>query len=320
MKYDANGIPTLFDLLTRETNSAMAKIEFAPSEEHHYMLSSLYTEFLDHELRNMYQLRADRARSATHNDTTNPTSGDLVGVPVRSYLQDGNYKTSTFTNTLGGDHQLTGWKLNWRLNYTETESDVSLPIVLQDQTNPLQMPSFSYDRSNPNMPRVQLYTTVSNGAGGYIRGEAVSRMNQTGFGAHNLLNYLINLTTESVVAKTDAEHEWQMGNADARLSLGVQLDQHDAGSPGSSSALVPVGQLAQANGLTLSPNDFVSDTLWKTDFERGFDATYVDNIGFRRQLNSVMDSLIGAEKSIRKVFILQKPATTSAKMFSAFTP
>ncbi|WP_049630655.1 TonB-dependent receptor [Cellvibrio sp. pealriver] len=221
---------------------------------------------------------------------------------MRSYLQDGNYKTSTFTNTLGGDHQLTEWKLNWRLNYTETESDVSLPIVLQDQTNPLQMHSLSYDRSNPNMPRVQLYTTVSNGAGGYMRGEAVSRMNQTGFGANNLLNYLINLTTESVTAKTDAEHEWQMGNADAKLSLGVQLDQRDAGSPGSSSALVPVGQLAQANGLTLSPNDFVSDNIWKTDFDRGFNATYVDNIGFRRQLDSVMDSLISAGKVDPKSF------------------
>lgn len=308
MKYAANGVPTLFDFrlyqLTRETNSAMVKLEFAPSDEHQFILSSLYTEFLDHELRNMYQLRADRARSATHAETT----GELVGVPVRSYLQDGNYETSTFTNTLGGDHQLQTWKLNWRLNYTETESDVSLPIVLQDQTNPLEMHSFSYDRSNPNMPRVQLYTTISDGAGGYIRGEAVSRINQTGFGANNLLNYLINMTTESVTAKADAEREWQMGSADAKFSFGVQLDQRDASSPGSSSALVPVGQLAQANGLTLTPNNYITDKLWKTDFERGFEATYVDNVGFRRQLDGVMKELIRAGKVDPKSFF---PAETS---------
>lgn len=300
MSYNASGVPTLFDFrsykLTRETNSAMVKLEFAPSEEHHFILSSLYTEFLDHEFRNMYQLRADRARSAAHNSATNPTSGELVGVPVRSYLQDGNYENSTFTNTLGGDHQLTEWKLNWRLNYTETESDMHLPIVLQDQTNPLEMHSFSYDRSNPNMPQVQLYTTISNGAGGYIRGEAVTHMNQTGFGANNLVNYASNLKTESVVAKTDAEREWQMGSADATLSLGVQLDQRDASSPGSSQAYVPVGQLAPANGLTLAPNDFITDQLWDSDFERGFDAFYMDNAGFRRQLDSVMDSLIAAGK------------------------
>lgn len=116
MKYDANGIPTLFDFrlyqLTRETNSSMVKLEWSPSEDHQFILSSLYTEFLDHELRNMYQLRADRARSATHSSATNPASGELVAVPVRSYLQDGNYETSTFTNTLGGDHRLSEWKLN----------------------------------------------------------------------------------------------------------------------------------------------------------------------------------------------------------------
>lgn len=300
MSYNANGVPTLFDFrsykLTRETNSAMVKLEFAPSEDHQYILSSLYTEFLDHEFRNMYQLRADRARSATHNSTNNPTGGELVGVPVRSYLQDGNYENSTFTNTLGGDHQLTEWKLNWRLNYTETESDMYLPIVLQDQTNPLEMHSFSYDRSNPNLPRVQLYTTISNGAGGYTRGEAVTQMNQTGFGAHNLVNYATNLKTESIVAKTDAEHEWQMGRTDATLSIGVQLDQRDASSPGSSSAYVPIGQLAQANGLTLSPNDFVTDALWQTDFDRGFNAFYMDNAGFRRQLDGVMSSLISANQ------------------------
>lgn len=183
-----------------------------------------------------------------------------------------------------------------------------LPIVLQDQTNPLQMHSFSYDRSNPNMPRLQLYTTVSNGNGGYTRGEAVDSVNQTGFGANNLVNYLINMTTEAVTAKTDGEHEWQIGSADARLNLGLQLDQRNASSPGSSSAYVAVGQLAQANGLTLSPNDFVSDKVWKTDFDRGFTATYVDNRGFRRQLDSVMNSLINSGQVDPKSFY---PAETS---------
>ncbi len=58
--YDENDAPTSFDFrsykLERETNSAMAKCEYAPSDAHHFVLSALYTEFLEHEQRNMYVL------------------------------------------------------------------------------------------------------------------------------------------------------------------------------------------------------------------------------------------------------------------------
>lgn len=294
MKYDINKAPTLLDFrnyqLERETNSAMMKLEYAPSEDHTFILSSLYTEFLDHELRNMYQFRVDRARSGTREQT----SGELVGVPMRSYMQDGNYLTSTFTNTLGGDHNLSEWQVNWRLNYTETESSVELPIILQDQTNPLQFHSLSYDMSDPKNPQVQLYTTVSDGSGGFTRGNAVERVNQNHFDVNNLLNYLIKMDTESVTFKTDAEHEWSIGNTEATLKIGMQYDARDASSPGSGSALIPIGTLAPAQSLTFTPNDLITNKPWNSNFERGFTATYVDNKTARNQLNAAMRSLISS--------------------------
>lgn len=294
MDYDENNAPTLFDFrsyqLTRETNSAMAKFEFKPSEDHLYTFSSLYTEFLDHELRNMYQLHLEDALSGTRGTD----SGELVGVPVQGWLQDGDYENSTFTNTLGGDHQLTHWKIDWRLNYTKTESSTELPIILSSQTDPLQFHSLSYDMSDRNLPRVQLYSTTGDATSGYTRGTATDMLNQTGFGFDGLVNYLINSETESYTAKMDVSRDWQVGNTDMNMKFGVQYDDREANSPGSSSAFVAVGPMAQAIGAEWTPAEFVTDNAWDTNFSRGFTANYVDNGGLRRQLDNAMDDLIAA--------------------------
>ena len=105
---------------------------------------------------------------------------------MSGYLQDGNYENSTFTNTLGGDHRLSDWDLGWRLNYTETEQVTDLPLVIQIQTDPSQMPSLHYDRSDPKFPRVSLYTTDTSGEAP-VRGTPLAFLPQTSFGL-NLLN------------------------------------------------------------------------------------------------------------------------------------
>lgn len=305
MAYDANDAPTQFDFrnyqLTRETNAYMGKIEYAPDRNHRFSISSLYSEFLDHELRNQYILRLDRAISGTRG----VSSGELVGVPVRGMLQDGNYKNSTFTNTLAGDHQLEEWKISWRLNYTETESSFYIPIIMQEQTDPLQRHSISYDSSNPQMPLVSLYSTVMNN-GQYERGAVTNQLNQTGFGYDLLINYAGQSDTESYVYKLDFGRQWQMGDADADLKFGIQFDDREASSPGSSSAAIQIGALTAAGGIDWTPNSFVTNTQWDSDFNRGFNATYVDNPGLRKQLDNGLqqlsslgllnpDSLIGDE-------------------------
>ncbi|MDO3381162.1 TonB-dependent receptor [Gilvimarinus algae] len=292
--YGEGDTPSLFDFrsyqLERETNSAMGKLEFAPSASHRFVLSSLYTEFLDHELRNMYQLSLADAIAGS----AEPNSGELIGVPVQGWLQDGDYENSTFTNTLGGDHWAGEWEIGWRVNYTETESSFKLPIILRNQVDPTEFVSLRYEHSNRGLPQVELYGTTFNAQGVPIMGEATEALNQTGYGFDGLVNYLGDSQTESMTYKLDFARDWQMGSVDAQLKFGVQYDDREAGSPGSSSAFVTVSPLAQAIGLEWNPNQYVTDDPWDTDFDRGFTATYVDNEGLRDHLDTTLAALTDA--------------------------
>ena len=290
--YDESGAPVGFDfrnyLLTRETNSAALKLEFAPDSDSKYTLSSLYTEFLDHEQRNqfIFDLSSGSGQRGV-------SSGSLVGVPVTAMYQDGDYENSTWVNTLSGEHTLANWRWNWAVNYTETESLIDLPIFRRMQVNPSEFHSLDYDMSNPQTPMLQLYNTVLT-AQGLTRGEAVSALNQDGFGFDGLILYNGVSTTDALTFKLDADHSWQHAGADAKLAFGVQYDQRDAASPGLSSPFIFIGPLAQAAGLNFTPDAFNTTKPWDSDQHYGFSVNYYDNAGARAQINQTLAGLTSA--------------------------
>lgn len=291
--YDADGAPEQFDfrsyLLERETNSAIVKFEFAPQPEHKFALTSLYTEFVDLELRNQFQLDLSKGRG-----TRGEQSGELIGVPVMAMFQDGQYENSTFVNTLSGQHELSDWELAWDLNYTETESLTDLPILRRSQTDPRQFHSLSYDLSNPLIPKVQLYSTIANADGSLSRGEATSVLNQSGFGFDGLINYKGEAETQAFTLKTDAAYNWQSAGADARLQLGAQYDDRKATSPGMNSPFIMLGPLAGAAGIEFTPDAFNTNKPWDSDQNYGFTANYFDNAAARAQIDTAVAALIGA--------------------------
>ncbi|WP_337880067.1 TonB-dependent receptor plug domain-containing protein, partial [Rheinheimera sp.] len=290
--WDANGAPTGFDVrsykITRETNSGAVKFEFAPTDNDYLSLSSLYTEFLDHELRNQFTFDLD---AASVSGTRGVSSGDLVAVPVTAMYQDGDYANSTWVNTLAGEHERGDWLWNWSVNYTETESTVNLPIIRRMQTNPSQFASMHYDMSNPAVPQMQLYNTVVNADRSMSRGSAVSALNQSGFGFDGVIIYDMENTTEALGLKLDGAYSFQHADADAKLEFGVQLDQRDAQSPGSAQPFIYVGPLAQAAGLDFDLNQFNTSTPWDTDMGHGFSVNYFDNAGARQLLDQTLASL-----------------------------
>ncbi|HEX5792018.1 MAG TPA: TonB-dependent receptor, partial [Rheinheimera sp.] len=290
--WDDNGAAANLDFrnyqLTRETNSAALKFEYAPDSDSKYTLASLYTEFLDHELRNqfIFDLAAGKGERGI-------SSGSVVGVPMTAMYQDGDYENSTWVNTLSGEHSKGDWRWNWAVNYTETESLIDLPIFRRSQINPAEFHSLDYDMSNPQAPQLQLYGTMLT-AQGLARGEAVSALNQDGFGFDGLILYRGVSTTDALTFKLDADHSWQHGRADAKLAFGVQYDQRDAASPGSSSPFIYIGPLAQAAGLTFTPDAFNTATAWDTDQHYGFSVNYYDNVGARRQIDQTLAGLTAA--------------------------
>ncbi|MGQ9427259.1 TonB-dependent receptor [Gilvimarinus sp. F26214L] len=291
--YDASGIPTEFDVrsykLERETNSSLLKFVYSPSHMHHFSFSSLDTEFLDHELRNQYVFGLEDAIAGT----AGVTDGELVGVPLSGSFEDGKYENSTFTNTLAGDHFIADWELNWRINYTETESSTKLPIIRLSQTDPANFHSLSYNRGNRNIPHMQLYTTQSDGSG-YSRGDAVSQLNQAAFDSGAMINYHLGDESDSWTYKLDGARDWRMGSVDATFKAGLQIDQREAEAPPSSTGYVPVSALAAGAGMEWNPDRYLTGSSWDTDFNRGFNAHYVDNKGLRNHLYSTLSGLTDA--------------------------
>ena len=148
----------------------MLGAEVRPAEGHRLFATSLYSDFNDTEERNQYVFLLGDAVSGTLEET----SGDLVGVGVRGMFNLGEYKNHNWINTLGGDHRAGGWDLGWRINYTETENTTDLPIVLQNQITPTAFASLTYDRTDPNLPILDLYDTAV-GPTGLTRGPAAPR-------------------------------------------------------------------------------------------------------------------------------------------------
>ena len=285
--YDANGLVTAIDvrnyILTRENNGLSAGLEFRPTAQHRLFVKGIFTEFNDDEERNQYVFQTGSAFSGTRN----AAGGDLVGVPVRGTKSDSDYRNRNYVLTLGGDHELSSdWSATWRGNYTKVVNSSYIPLVLQNQAlNAFLRPSLTFERSNPDLPTLSLFSTVP-GPGtpptpARVRGPALSAFNQGGFDFNVALPLFSNIRSESYTAKADV-----VGNlGDVRLKFGAQYDDRDIGGNLFSQVTTNLpGQLPAA--------DYVTDKPWETGFPLGTSFNYIDNQRLRRDLEATLDKLL----------------------------
>jgi len=280
-RYDANGV-SKFDLrsyhLTRETNSGLFKLEWRPAGGHALALTSLYTEFKDHELRDQYVFDVDQALGGR------PVGdqGALLGVPYHSLLQDGNYADSTWTNTLSGEHALEVWDFAWALNRTETKDSTALPLVQQNMTSPEGALSLDYDHRQRGLPTFTLYRTVADGLGGWRRGERLTALGQRGFDSTWIMPLNLSTQTRSTTLAFNAVRHLDVLDG-ARLHLGAQRDRRRADGVTGGAGRVDAG--------ALEFDRHVGHRLWDTGFPRGFDVYYVDNAAIARDVARFLGEL-----------------------------
>ena len=296
-RYDAVGIANVRNakyVIERETNSLSAKFEFAPSEAHRLTLSSLYTEFLDYELRNQYTFTfSDPSVTGTRGFS----SAELTAVPVAGAFEEGNYENSTHITVLNGRHEIGGWRLGWDLAYTETESLTDLPIINQTTSSAARgmRPSLRYTIGRNGLPVISLYDTVQTGST-YSFGAPRSSLNQRAFDTETLSMFAFSSETESYTAKLDLARDWQMFGTDATLKFGFQYDDRKSTDPGQTAVLRPNGTAAALSirpvanqlGVAWTPLDLVTGTRFDEDFERGYTGNYIDNPTMRDQLDDVI--------------------------------
>lgn len=285
--YDNAGLPMVLDyrsyLLTRENNGLSAALEFRPSAAHRLFVKGIFTEFNDDEQRNQYVFQIGSAFSGTRT----ATNGDLVGVPVRGTKSDSEYRNRNYLLTGGGDHELSSnWTATWRGNYTKVVNSSYLPILLQNQSlNPFLRPSLTYDRSNPDLPILSLFSTVP-GPGtpptpARVRGAPLAAFNGAGFDFNVALPIFSNIRSESYTAKADVIGT--IGNV--RLKFGAQYDDRKiAGNQFSQRTVNLPGRLPAGN--------YVTDRTWDTNFPSGTTFPIIDNPRLREDLEAALDEVL----------------------------
>lgn len=268
-------------IIEREINSLSGKIEFRPAEGHHISATSLYTEFLDHELRNQYTFTF-----AGPNRTQ--TAGTVTDANVVGSFEKGEYKTSSFVNILHGDHEF-GDRLraSWDAAYVETESLTDLPIIRQASTTASLRPDVAYTTGKYNLPVVSV--TNANGSSGAL--------DQQAFDRETLFLFMNGTKTKSYTGKADFAYDVSKAWT---LKFGAQYDDRKSIDPGDFALLKPAGtagsfalrDVAAATGLPWTPGAFVTSKPVDEDMNRGYVFNYLDNAGMRGQL----DALIAAAR------------------------
>lgn len=292
--YDANRIISSFDArnyrLVRENNGAALGLSWRPADDHELFLKWVYSEFKDDEERNHYTFQLGSAASGTRG----ATGGDLVGVPVRSTAQFGEYRTKNALTTLGGEHGFSdGWRFSWRLNNAKMSNDTNLPLLLQNQQfNRLLRPSLSYSLADPNFPTIKLFKTISGPtAGTFARGEALEALDQGAFDFNIGLPIVSEIEGDSWTLKGDLSRErdgWT-------FKAGYQYDQREIDGNTIGQPTVLLSALLPAIGQAdLRASDYVTSKVWDTGFPLGVTMKYLDNRRLREDLETKLNALAAA--------------------------
>lgn len=163
-------------------------------------VSTLYSEFIDEEDLTMFLF-----------ESADPQAGqqaDNVPMAISRLVRFGDYKNSTFTNTLGADFGAAGWDFEARLNYTETEYYFRIPIALSVGAGTLG----SYDLRDLEDPILTL----------------ASPLEQTDYAMTLGLDVGTRTDIESTTFKLDATRDVTLFGRDSTLALGARYEERES--------------------------------------------------------------------------------------------
>ncbi|WP_226663561.1 TonB-dependent receptor [Microbulbifer aggregans] len=241
--------------VTREDRAYGGRFEYrGDGALERVFVSTLYNEFQDFEERNQYIL--DFSGSAQPG-----AQGAADVVQANRMLEDGLYENSTFSNTLGADFNFGEWFIEARLNRTETENSIFLPIAMSRAG----MVSASYDVSDLEDPMVEVTQIGTSDA---------ADLSQLDY--YMDLAYVVSseLAIDATKLKLDAERNLVFFGQDAVLKTGLELDNRDADGFG-----MAAGYGAFPSSVDI--NSFATDKAWDTDFTNVIGGTYYNNKGLR---------------------------------------
>lgn len=274
--------------LTRENESVSGRLEFRPDSNHSFFLSSIYTEFSDHELRNAWEFDFDadavKTSSGERGDgyadirTGNtPYLGTVYGVELDATQNINNTVQSIFTTTLGGDQSFEQWRASWRLNYTEAESD-SGPSFNSTWVSPKdrsRRPTVDYDFTNRELHRATLWDTIVHPDGSFSKGNLKRSLDSHDYNFVSLRSNAGKAVTDSYSSRLDLFRDIELFGQPTELQFGFQYDDRTKEN-NQTRWEVTAAQLEAAGIARPTMADFASDKPYQGNLPLGYAFRYHD--------------------------------------------
>lgn len=276
--------------LTRSNTAYAGRFDYRPSDDHRFFFSSIYTEFTDDEMRNAHEFDFDDSAIRTDAGATRgyadirtgntPMQGTIYGVELDSSLNVNHTVESIFTNTLGGNHYVKGWDINWRLNYTQSQAEAG-PSFNSSWRSPRPngavdfslRPTVVYDYTDRAQHGVTLYDTIVNNDGSLSMGGHKRSLDPQDYEFVNLRSTTRLQDSISYSARIDLSRELELFGRSTELKFGGQIDSRTKEDTRTTLEILP-GMLSDAGVANPSPNDFAINDPYAGEMPLGYAFRY----------------------------------------------
>lgn len=219
--------------LVRENTGLTGRFDYRPNDNTELFISSIFTEFTDHENRDQFIFDYDSdAPDGCYAITAapcnnNPVDGVVYGTQIDATFNTNNYKENIWTSTVGGDHFVNGWDMAWRANYTETEDEFFAParFSFSSPSAATERPSVRYNYADPDLPVTLLFETIDNGDGTYDLGDRIEAITSDMLVLNQIEEIDRMERTHAWAFKFDAERDTELFNRPFTFKTGFQFDR-----------------------------------------------------------------------------------------------
>lgn len=299
--------------LTRSNTAYSGRLDFRPSDNHHFFFNSIYTEFTDDELRNSHEFDFDDGAKDTDEAAitrgyadirtgNTPLQGTIYGVEMDSSLNSNRTLESIFTNTLGGEQQFDQWGASWRLNYSNSRSE-SGPAIQSAWRSPrggenaLSLrPTVVYDFTDRANHGVQLFETIVNPDGSLTKGAAKLSIDPQDYEFVRLRNNERLQDSESYSARVDLSRDLTLFGRQTEFQFGFQYD--DRSKKETRDRLeISASALAAAGVADPSTSDIAINEPYKGELPLGYTFRYFSDGALRNLWSSLAAQGLSEVKS-----------------------
>ncbi|WP_411291283.1 TonB-dependent receptor [Sphingorhabdus sp.] len=283
--------------LTRKNYSISGRVDFRPDADNTISVRSLYTIFTDDEARDNYIFDFDDRQgdlvantAACTGGTSTPTTtayadacinspfaGTVYGIDINQRSTLRAFRQSVFTNTLEGKHQLgDNWGFKWAANYTKSVDDRSVvgEARWESPSTRTLRPTVAYDFTNPELARVQLFTTNQlSGPTRFQAGTPVTAIDSFTKPLSSFTSLDAVDPTTAYTFKGELSHNTNLFGGDTVIRAGIQYDQRTKINRERNLVLNTAAQFAAAGlGTTYLP--FSLDIPFKGEIPMGYTFRY----------------------------------------------